>query len=85
MTRMATAAATDAPLRDSQIKVIAASSLGTVFEWYDFYLYGLLATVITAQFFSGLPPSPRGSRCGRSGRWCSGGSAISSDARTPSS
>ena len=51
---MATAAATDAPLRDSQIKVIAASSLGTVFEWYDFYLYGLLATVITAQFFSGV-------------------------------
>ena len=35
-------------------KVIAASSLGTVFEWYDFYLYGLLATVITAQFFSGV-------------------------------
>ncbi|MBO9576536.1 MAG: MHS family MFS transporter [Sphingobium sp.] len=34
--------------------VIAASSLGTVFEWYDFYLYGLLATVITSQFFSGV-------------------------------
>jgi MFS family permease len=34
--------------------VIAASSLGTVFEWYDFYLYGLLATIITAQFFSGV-------------------------------
>ncbi len=34
--------------------VIAASSLGTVFEWYDFYLYGLLATVISAQFFSGV-------------------------------
>ncbi|HWK40962.1 MAG TPA: MFS transporter [Croceibacterium sp.] len=44
----------DAPLRDSQVKVIAASSLGTVFEWYDFYLYGLLATVISAQFFSGV-------------------------------
>jgi MFS family permease len=43
-----------APLRDSHVKVIAASSLGTVFEWYDFYLYGLLATVITAQFFSGV-------------------------------
>ena len=43
-----------APLRPSQVKVIAASSLGTVFEWYDFYLYGLLATVITAQFFSGV-------------------------------
>ena len=34
--------------------VIAASSLGTVFEWYDFYLYGLLATYISAQFFSGV-------------------------------
>src|SRR3954464_9567714 len=33
---------------------IAASSLGTIFEWYDFYLYGLLATIITAQFFSGV-------------------------------
>jgi MFS family permease len=43
-----------APLRDSHLKVIAASSLGTIFEWYDFYLYGLLATVITAQFFSGV-------------------------------
>ncbi len=38
----------------SEKKVITASSLGTVFEWYDFYLYGLLATVITAQFFSGV-------------------------------
>lgn len=34
--------------------VIAASSLGTVFEWYDFYLYGLLATYISSQFFSGV-------------------------------
>jgi len=34
--------------------VIAASSLGTIFEWYDFYLYGLLAAVITSQFFSGV-------------------------------
>jgi len=34
--------------------VIGASSLGTVFEWYDFYLYGLLAAVISAQFFSGV-------------------------------
>jgi len=38
----------------SHAKVIVASSLGTVFEWYDFYLYGLLATVISAQFFSGV-------------------------------
>jgi Major Facilitator Superfamily/Sugar (and other) transporter len=34
--------------------VIGASSLGTVFEWYDFYLYGLLTAIIGAQFFSGV-------------------------------
>jgi MFS family permease len=34
--------------------IIGASSLGTVFEWYDFYLYGLLASVISSQFFSGV-------------------------------
>jgi MFS family permease len=38
----------------SEKKVILASSLGTVFEWYDFYLYGLLATIISSQFFSGV-------------------------------
>jgi hypothetical protein len=37
-------------------KVILASSLGTVFEWYDFYLYGSLAAIIAAQFFSKLDP-----------------------------
>src|SRR5215510_11328003 len=34
--------------------VIGASSLGTVFEWYDFYLYGSLATYISTHFFSGV-------------------------------
>src|SRR5215469_7780658 len=34
--------------------VIGASSIGTVFEWYDFYLYASLATVITPIFFSGV-------------------------------
>jgi len=38
-------------------KVIFASSLGTVFEWYDFYLYGSLAAVIAKQFFAGLDPT----------------------------
>ncbi|RMX05762.1 MFS transporter [Corticibacter populi] len=38
-------------------KVIFASSLGTVFEWYDFYLYGSLAVIIAKQFFSGLDPT----------------------------
>ena len=38
----------------SEKLVITASSLGTVFEWYDFYLYGLLASIISARFFSGV-------------------------------
>lgn len=38
-------------------KVVAAASLGTVFEWYDFYLYGSLAGVIAKKFFSGTDPS----------------------------
>ena len=38
----------------SEKLVIAASSLGTVFEWYDFYLYGLLALYISSHFFSGV-------------------------------
>jgi len=38
-------------------KVIFASSLGTVFEWYDFYLYGSLAAIISQQFFSGVNPT----------------------------
>jgi MFS family permease len=40
-----------------QRKVVLASSLGTVFEWYDFYLYGSLAAVIGSHFFSGLTES----------------------------
>ena len=40
-------------------KVIIASSLGTVFEWYDFYLYGSLAAVIGANFFGQFPESTR--------------------------
>ncbi|WP_233235798.1 MFS transporter [Bordetella sp. LUAb4] len=38
-------------------KVIFASSLGTVFEWYDFYLYGSLAPIIAMHFFSGVNPT----------------------------
>jgi hypothetical protein len=37
-----------------EVMVVGASSLGTVFEWYDFYLYGSLASIISAQFFSGV-------------------------------
>ena len=42
------------PMTPEERKVIFASSLGTVFEWYDFYLYGSLAAIIAKQFFSGL-------------------------------
>ena len=37
--------------------VVIASSAGTVMEWYDFFLYGSLATVISSQFFSGVEPA----------------------------
>ncbi|MCP8463469.1 MHS family MFS transporter [Pseudomonas sp. ZM23] len=40
--------------RREERKVIFASSLGTVFEWYDFFLYGALAAVISKQFFAGV-------------------------------
>ena len=42
------------PMTAEEKKVIFASSLGTVFEWYDFYLYGSLAAIIAKQYFSGL-------------------------------
>jgi MFS family permease len=44
-------------LSGSPRKVILASSLGTVFEWYDFYLYGSLAAIIAKQFFTALDPT----------------------------
>jgi MFS family permease len=44
----------DGTIGTSHRRVILASSLGTVFEWYDFYLYGSLAAVIGKQFFTGL-------------------------------
>jgi len=42
------------PLTQGHKKVIFASSLGTVFEWYDFYLYGSLASILAKQFFAGV-------------------------------
>ncbi|EIM31283.1 hypothetical protein LepocDRAFT_00000100 [Leptothrix ochracea L12] len=44
------------PMTAGERKVIFASSLGTVFEWYDFYLYGSLAGIIAKQFFRALIP-----------------------------
>ena len=42
------------PIDTAHRRVIVASSLGTVFEWYDFYLYGSLVAIITKKFFSGM-------------------------------
>ena len=59
---MATAAAAAdrvRPMSGDEKRVIFASSLGTVFEWYDFYLYGSLAGIIGAQFFSQYPQATR--------------------------
>ena len=51
---MTDAAAEEHTVDRSDKLVILASSVGTVIEWYDFYLYGSLAAIITAQFFSGV-------------------------------
>jgi Sugar (and other) transporter len=50
----ATGAEQARPMTSEERKVIFASSLGTVFEWYDFYLYGALASVISKKFFAGV-------------------------------
>ncbi|WP_296595386.1 MFS transporter [Phenylobacterium sp.] len=53
---MAEAAATDAPETQTSLRtVVAASSAGTTFEWYDFFVFGSLTGVISKTFFTGLP------------------------------
>lgn len=47
------------PMTGEERKVILASSAGTIFEWYDFYLYGSLAAIIGAQFFTPFPEATR--------------------------
>ncbi len=47
------------PMTREEKRVILASSAGTIFEWYDFYLYGSLAAIIGAQFFSAFPEATR--------------------------
>ena len=47
------------PMTAEERKVIIASSAGTVFEWYDFYLYGSLAAIIGAKFFGQFPETTR--------------------------
>jgi hypothetical protein len=57
MSAVAETNADERPMTKEEAKVIFASSLGTVFEWYDFYLYGSLAPIIAKKFFSGLDPT----------------------------
>ena len=52
-------AARSRPMTREEKRVIIASSAGTIFEWYDFYLYGSLAAIIGAQFFSSYPEATR--------------------------
>jgi len=47
------------PISNEEKTVIFASSLGTVFEWYDFYLFGVMSAIIAANFFTALDPSTR--------------------------
>ncbi len=47
------------PMTREEKKVILASSAGTIFEWYDFYLYGSLAAIIGANFFTAFPEATR--------------------------
>ncbi len=54
MADVAIKAGAKADLDRSKAMVVFASSLGTVFEWYDFYLYGSLAAIIAKQFFAGV-------------------------------
>jgi MFS family permease len=58
-TAISTAGERSRPMTFEEKKVILASSLGTIFEWYDFYLYGSLAVIIGAQFFSAFDPNTR--------------------------
>ncbi|WP_434629530.1 MFS transporter [Chromobacterium sp. CV08] len=51
---IATPTGASAGISRAERKVILASSLGTVFEWYDFFLYGALAAIIGKQFFAGV-------------------------------
>ena len=53
------AASRNRSMTGDDVKVILASSVGTVFEWYDFYLYGALAGIIGAKFFSQFDPTTR--------------------------
>jgi hypothetical protein len=91
----ASMSAATADFKPEEKRVIFASSLGTVFEWYDFYLYATLAPFFAALFFPRatrprrccrrLPPTRRVSWCARLVPCCSAASATWWGASTPSS
>jgi MFS family permease len=54
---MATVASAENQRNWSMKRVVAASSAGTAFEWYDFFIFGSLATTIQKVFFAGLDPN----------------------------
>src|SRR5512133_2499798 len=55
---MATVAEQQQHKSGSMARIIIASSAGTAFEWYDFFIFGSLAPVISKVFFAGLEPTP---------------------------
>jgi MFS family permease len=57
MTTMTVGSARSGAMTGEQRLVIFASSLGTVFEWYDFYIYGTLGVILASKFFSGVAPT----------------------------
>ncbi|MEN3377097.1 MAG: hypothetical protein V7604_2452 [Hyphomicrobiales bacterium] len=57
MATMTAAPERDLAMTSEHRMVIFASSLGTVFEWYDFYIYGTLAAILAGKFFSGVAPT----------------------------
>jgi len=57
MATMAVGSARSGAMTSEQRLVIFASSLGTVFEWYDFYIYGTLGVILASKFFSGVAPT----------------------------
>ena len=59
MATTADVSARSRPMTGEERKVILASSAGTIFEWYDFYLYGSLAAIIGANFFTSFPEATR--------------------------
>ncbi len=59
MANLADVSTRSRPMTAEERKVILASSAGTIFEWYDFYLYGSLAAIIGANFFTAFPEATR--------------------------